>query len=187
MLDLETIKKNTLWVARMVSGVRFTGTYDEIKKYEHRDDCKDVDILASGGQPKELQEFYKAYEYATFYMNRHDLFLIDDFYKEWSKNPNQFRPEMRPVIGKLSDVFERQSGDPKEINVLIKNYDKKCIGNHLLSSWIKTLKILETDYDIVEVTEDYDNITIIVQTDEENADIFYQKANDVARQEMLGY
>ena len=61
MLDLEYIKKNTLWVARMMSGARYTGTYDEIRKYESRDDCKDVDILASKGQLKELQKFFRKF------------------------------------------------------------------------------------------------------------------------------
>lgn len=180
MLDLEYIKKNTLWVARMITGARYTGTYDEIKKYESCDDCKDVDILASKGQPKELQKFYESYEYATFYMNRSDLFSIDDFYREWSKNPNQFSPEMRPVIGKLSSVFDGFSGYPSNVNILITNYDKKTVGNHYLSSWTKALQIIDADYDVVEINEeDKKNIKIVIQTDQDSATLFSQKSNSI--------
>lgn len=181
MLDLEYIKKNTLWVARMTFGTRFTGTYDEIKKYENDEECKDIDILASKGQPKELQKFYESYEYATSRMNRSDLFSIDDFYREWSKNPNQFSPEMRPVIGKISSVFDGFSGYPSNVNILITNYDKRTVGNHYLSSWTKALQIIDTDYDVVEVNEeDKKNIKIVIQTDHDSAELFAQKSNSIA-------
>lgn len=185
MLDLEYIKKTSLWVARFTTGARITGTYDEVKQYQSQDDCKDVDILSWKGQPKDLQEFYKAYEYATFYMNRGDLLYIDDFYKEWAKNPEQFKPGMRPVIDKLSAVFERLSSCSKNTDILITNYDKRGIGNHTFDNWTKALSILDTDYDVVAIEEDTNPIKIVIQTDEDSATEFSQKSNSVALEEAF--
>lgn len=175
MLSLDYIKRNTKWVAKLNSG-RIIGTYDEIKQYQK--EARDFDILYSGGQPKELQEFYKAYEYVTFYMNRYDLYDIDTFYKEWSKNPELYQPKKQKVITTLSKVLENYL---ENTNIVIINYDKVTLGNHYLNRWISAIEILDKDYDVINIEEiNHNTITIRIQTDSDSANELSWKANSMA-------
>lgn len=81
MLKLETIKKETIWVAKMI-GCRFTGTYDELKGLASSEECRDFDIVWSGGQPEHLRPFYEAYEK---YEAKNGFTFIDDFYKVYAE------------------------------------------------------------------------------------------------------
>lgn len=178
MLTLEEIKEKTLWVARMCYGGRYVGTYDEVKDYLEDEDCKDLDIVCCDGQPKELQEFYRDYDYAVYKLHNHNLFNIDDFYEEWSKNPNQFKPIMRPVIDKLSNVLENR--EYKNIkNWRIENYDLNGIGNHYKDSYVKALKEMECDFDVVSITPSDDTIIIMIQsTDNELVEELTKLSNE---------
>lgn len=84
MLSLETIKKETLWVAKM-NGFREIGTYDALKSYRESDECRDFDTICSQGQPEHLRQFWKDYEEQDDLPYEDRLFLIDDFYAKWVK------------------------------------------------------------------------------------------------------
>lgn len=184
MLTLDYIKDNTLWVAHFDTGYRVTGTYDEVKKYNSHDDIDEISIITWKGQPKELQEFYKDHEYAFYELNRHDLFEPEDFYNEWIKDPNQFKPNHQPVIGKLSEFID----DLKPTDdLLIKNYAYDTAGNHRVGNFKEAIQILDIDFDVIsfEETKSYDpnrrQFEIIVQTDD--LELFKQfdiKANSIA-------
>lgn len=168
MLDLDYIKENTLWVIKLYPGGRVTCKGSALNEYlkTNENSIDEYDTVTWQGQPKELQEFWKAYEYANYYQNRHDLYYIDDFYKEWIKNPNQFTADHRRVISTLNKELENLGNNDK-LNVMITNYDKKGIGNHYLKNWLDTMKQMNEDFDVVEVNVGNDTIHIIVQIDDE--------------------
>ena len=184
MLTLDYINENTLWVAKFESGYRTTGTYDEVKQYYKRDDIDEIDIVYWKHQPKELQEFYKAYEYAFSDLNRRDLYEIKDFYNEWIKNPKQFTPEHKSVIGKLSEYIE--SIDPCEDLMIPNYYGYEGAGNHHAGNFKEALQILDIDFDVVSFEErpgyrGGKEYVITIQTDDlELLEKFSAKANSLA-------
>ena len=166
MLDLDYIKANTLWVIKY-SSHRTTVKGSEISKYQNDEDVRDMDTVHWKHQPAELQEFWRAYEYAYYTLDRKDLFLVDDFYAEWIKNPSQFKAGHRNVISTLRKELDfRYIASNEKINVLIVNYDKQTIGNHYLENWLDALKLIEDDFDIVESNVDGNNISIVIQCDD---------------------
>ena len=185
MLTLDYINAETIWVLKL-QGYRLTCKGSELaeklKRYE--DELRDHDVVIWQHQPKELQEFWHAYENANYIFNRRDLFYIDDFYKEWIKDPHQFDPQHRPVLpGKLRERLE--SLDPHSDMIII-NYDKQTIGNHHVSNFIKALDFLGLDFDVVEVTDDLNYPTIIIQDDNmDNIKAFSMKANQLALEEAF--
>lgn len=80
MLTLDTIMKDTLWVARHSTGYRFVGNYDEVEAHvkscdnDEWDYIKDMDILCEEGQPEHLREFYKKY------LDQDEYYYIDEYY-----------------------------------------------------------------------------------------------------------
>ena len=74
MISLETIKKDTLWVAKMYCG-RHIGTYDEVGKYSKDEECREFDIAAN--QPEHLKEFYDGY---FNYCDNNGWTTIPDYY-----------------------------------------------------------------------------------------------------------
>jgi len=181
MLDLDFIKENTIWVVKF-SGHRTTCLEKDLSKYENRDDVRDIDTACWEGQPKELQEFYRDYEYALNELNRHDLYIIDDFYREWSKDSEQFKPKTHPVIGKLSTLLETL--DPCS-DLIINNYNGNTAGNHRVGNFVEALQIIDTDFDVISFNESsgraYEYSKIIVQTDDlETFKQFDYQANKMA-------
>lgn len=75
MPSLETILKDTRWVAKMTYGFRHVGTYDELEEYRESEECRDFDICCS--QPEHLKEFYNKY---FEYEKQHGFTTIQDFY-----------------------------------------------------------------------------------------------------------
>ena len=189
MLTLDYIEKNTLWYAKFETGYRTSGTYDEVKKYYSHEDIDEIDTCSWEHQPKELQEFYKSYYYALYDLNRHDLYEIKDFYEEWSKNPSQFKPGHKPVIGKLSEYIESLKLTD---DLIIRNYSFFTAGNHRVGNFMETLKMLDIDFDVISFEEirsydpDRKQFEIIIQTDDK--DLFKEfdiKANEVAMSHSL--
>jgi len=84
MLSLETIKKDTLWVAKMVR-FRQVGTYDELRVYRESDELRDFDNLYSQGQPEHLKQFWQDYEAQNETAYGERLFFMNNFYNEWIK------------------------------------------------------------------------------------------------------
>ena len=69
---------------------------------------------------------------------------------------------------------------------IIINYDKQTIGNHHVSNFIKALDFLGLDFDVVEVTDDLNYPTIIIQDDNmDNIKAFSMKANQLALEEAF--
>ena len=76
MLKLETILKDTLWVAKMY-GWRQVGTYEQIRHLSESEDCRECDLCAQ--QPEHLQEFYDAY---WKYDREHGFITVPDYYNQ---------------------------------------------------------------------------------------------------------
>ena len=74
IISLETIKKDTLWVAKMY-GWRAVGTYDEVGHYAKEEECRDFDLCCA--QPEHLEEFYELF---FAYEEEHGFTFLDDFY-----------------------------------------------------------------------------------------------------------
>ena len=71
MLKLETILKDTRWVAKM-QGWRETGTWEQIGHLLESEECREIDLAAE--QPEHLSEFYNLYW-------QHEGFItVQDFY-----------------------------------------------------------------------------------------------------------
>lgn len=182
MLSLEEIKEKTIWVAHLYGGTRFTGTYKELEHWKDSEDLDELDTVCAEGQPKELQPFWQAYEYANYKLQRHDLYIIDDFYAEWSKNPNQFVPELKLVIGNLRDKLESISKEESNIDIIIVNYDETPIGNHKINCWIKTLNEMNTNFDIISIRDDFNAYRITIQeTDKDKIEKLDIISNSLAR------
>lgn len=181
VLPWEYIDKNTIWVAHFETGYRTTGTYDEVKQYYEHDDIDEIDTVVWEGQPKELQDFYKAYEYGFYDLNRHELYQLKDFYDEWSKDPNQFIPEHRPVVGRLSEILPglNPTGD-----LIVSNYyGHGGAGNHRVGNFIEALNDMGVDFSVVQYDPPKDGRTAHVYIQTDNLDMlrqFSEEANSNA-------
>ena len=164
MLDYDYIMEHTKWVVKLNSG-RIICTEKELSKYNDNPNVRDIDTVCWEGQPKDLQPFYKAYYNAVYNQQRDDLFLLKDFYNEWSKNPDQFTEEHQKVISKLSTELEQLDLTD---DLIIENFDKQVIGNHRVGNYIEALEIINSDYDVIQVTEKYGYKAIIIQEDNQD-------------------
>ena len=190
MLDLQTIKDETLWVIKH-NGWRETCKGSELsKKLDLDNDVRDYGVVTWEKQPKELQEFWKSYHNAYYIFDRRDLKIIDDvddiddFYMIWVKDPHQFDVEHRPVISTLRK--EIADLDPKD-DLLIINYDRSVIGNHHVINFIRALDRLDTDFDVVSIGSSNDQLEIIIQSDDRQLiRDFNIRSNDEAIREAFG-
>ena len=168
-LDLNFIKTHTLWIAKYFDGHRDEIPADKVDKYTNNPDVKDVDTLCWEQQPESVRDFWRAYEYANYQMQRHDLFLVDDFYKEYIKDPKQFEPKKKGIACKLSSLMQAL---PDYFNLIITNYDGKVAGNHRVGNFKEALEYIEAytdnpDFDVIEFTKtSADTYSAIVQTDD---------------------
>ena len=190
MLDLQTIKDETLWVIKH-NGWRETCKGSELsKKLDLDNDVRDYGVVTWEKQPKELQEFWKSYHNAYYIFDRRDLKIIDDvddiddFYMIWVKDPHQFDVEHRPVISTLRK--EIADLNPKD-DLLIINYDRSVIGNHHVINFIRALDRLDTDFDVVSIGSSNDQLEIIIQSDDRQLiRDFNIRSNDEAIREAFG-
>lgn len=182
VLPWDYIDKNTIWVAHFETGYRTTGTYDEVKKYYEYDDIDEIDTVIWEGQPEELQPFYMAYEYGFYDLNRHELYQLKDFYDEWAKDPSQFIPDHRPVIGRLSEVLPglNPTGD-----LIVSNYyGHGGAGNHRVGNFIEALNDMGIDFNVVQYDPPKDGRTAHVYIQTDNLDVlkqFSEEANSNAK------
>lgn len=171
MLSWDYIKSETLWVVKWISGGRTVKRGADINLFvqNNANDIDEHDIITWKGQPKELQEFYKAYEYAIYVLNRKDLFFVKDFYDEWKENPDQFKEDHSQVISTLWAELEKLDFGDGKLNVIVSNYDHQTAGNHYLKNWLDTKRVVDTDFDVIETRRRGDTLTIIIQTDDQEA------------------
>ena len=186
-LTLDYIKDNTKWVIKYANGYRKVCKGNELE--DNLDErVSDYDIVAWEGQPEELKEFYKDYEYAFYDLDRRELYFIEDFYKEWIKDRTQFKPKysQSKVISDLKTELNKLS---KNEDVLIRGIDSKgyrvTLGNHRTQNWVDALNELSTNFDVIAIEEaspkDYKYLTITINVDDkELADDFSSEANDAA-------
>lgn len=111
MLTLDTILKDTVWVAKMV-GYRDKGTMDEIGFLRDREDCRDFDLCAE--QPEHLKEFYDKY---FEYEREHGFTIIQDFYNDvYSKE--EVKTEVVPTNGtEVLDAYSFILGGKSEFTI----------------------------------------------------------------------
>lgn len=164
MVSLDYIKDNAIWVVKFTAG-RITCKGSELSRFYNNDDVRDMDFVVADGQPDELKDFFRSYEHAVYDMNRHDLYMLDDFYAEWEKDPEKFRPkyEKTAVIGKLHSTLSDMDDDD---DVLIVTYDNKVVGNHTVRAYKSALNNLGRDYDITKIEDVYGTKTITIQDDD---------------------
>lgn len=126
MLNLETIMKDSIWVAKM-NGWRESGTYDQIGHLFNDEDCRDFDLCAE--QPEHLKEFYDMYF-------KHDGFItIQDFYKDYYvKSFDSEKPKRVWTEEEISNLI--QNNDKVLYKALIKLFsfqtdsEQKCDETH---------------------------------------------------------
>lgn len=117
MLTLDTILKDSMWVAK-VGGCRFVGTYAEIEHWYDDEDWKDTDLCAE--QPEHLKPFYDAY----FKYDRENGFItVQDFYnKVYAQSKRVWtEAEIRELLATndkfvcraLKKLYERQTEGEK--------------------------------------------------------------------------
>lgn len=184
VLDWDYIDENTRWVAHFDDGRRIVGSHKDVEPYYKDRNIDEIDVVTWEGQPKDLQGFYKAHTYAFYDLNRHDLYNVKDFYDEWSKNPAVFVPELKPVIGKLSDVLPKL--DVTDDLIVSNYYGYGGAGNHRVGNFIEALNDLNMDFEIVKFepknpNEEYSANHVWVQTDNMKAlNAFSAEANSNA-------
>lgn len=164
MLDYLYIENNSIYVVNYGINNIF------IKGYQYNDYCFNKDVkyikrIPWQSQPKELKEFWQAYEYAIWTLHRKDLEYPEIFYNEWIKNPKKFTEGHRNVIS--SFLTELENINKKMYDVMIVNYDSYIIENHDIEIWLKVLKELNIDIDVVHSEIDVNGATITIQCDDQ--------------------
>ena len=116
MLTLETILKDSMWVAK-VGGCRFVGTYDEIEHWYNDEDWRDTDLCAE--QPEHLKAFYDAY---FKYDAKNGFTTVQDFYNNvyakkriWTDEEikNLVQTNDKVLYRALKRLYECQTEDEK--------------------------------------------------------------------------
>lgn len=153
MLSLEEIKSKSLMTVRLKDGAEIVGNKDTIDKY--RTDEK-VEYAKATRQPRELQPFWLAYEYAINTLDRKDLIEVDDFYAEWTTNPEAYDPDFRPIKCNLRMYFLLYSAYPPNTNFKIKNYDGYSVGNHHRKNYEDALDTMgdQANFNVIEWTDE---------------------------------
>lgn len=166
-LDYDYIWSNTVWVLKYDTGER--QFCKPLERLRYLDKNVEMNIAAWENQPEELKQFYKDYEYAKtkYCIGRPELSSTKNFYDEWIKNPDIFRPEKKPVIGKLSEALKDIDA---ETNLVVYNYDlestERCKA-HIFKETTNMAKVF--DFDVISIEKDADGVQITVMTDENTA------------------
>ena len=191
-LTLDYIKDNTKWVIKYDNGYRKVCYGNELD--DNLDNMvSDYDIVSWEAQPDELKEFYKDYEYANYELNRKDLYYIDNFYNEWIKDKNQFKPK-KSQLEVISDLRTELNKLSKSEDVLIRGIDRDGytigLGNHKPENWIDALNELSTNFYVIGIEEaspkDYKSFTIVIKiNDKDFAEDFASEANDAAIKKLF--
>lgn len=123
MLSLETILKDTVFVAKM-QGWRQAGTIAQIGHLRDDPDCRDFDLCAK--QPDHLKEFYDAY---WCYEESHGFITIQNFYADvWTRREKRLtkwngskwilpQGSWREIAERLA-AYENTGLEPEEILAL---------------------------------------------------------------------
>ena len=172
MISLEYIKANTHYEIRLEKGFA-VGTYDWLKKNTELQEFDEMEPVSPEAQPLEIKPFWLAYRRAVQEHRRKDLTLVDDFYAEWAKNPEQFEAPKRRIIGDLKSILRNYEDCPEETCFNLKNYDGLFIGAHGLVDFEKALEeIGNTGFDVINIAESLDiytrrlTVRIVLQCDD---------------------
>ena len=178
MMTLQEIKEKTKCILVISNGSKYNATLEDANIYK-KGVVERIELINWRNQPKDIQAFWKAYEYAKNTLKRQDLIKIDAFYDEWIKDSTQFEPDKIKVIEKLSEYLD-ETDDCNTIN--IENYDGYAIGIHHVGDYKETLKILDIDFDIIKITDSDNNsqLVLIQEDDKELLKELSYKANGVA-------
>lgn len=163
MIPLDEVLQKTKYVIVFHNNYRMSGTYaqlkhhssDEVKKF-YRDDWEN--------QPDELKDFYKAFDYAIYELNRQDLIEIKNFYEAYVKNPTEFIP--KKVDNSVLLHAYLTSGDIQLTNdVMIENYDGLYVGSAKAGCIMEALEKLDINFEISRINKAADCVFIIIQSD----------------------
>lgn len=143
MLTLEEIKAKTLYTGTLDTGATITGTEDVLKQYKVK-----TELVKADSQPVELRAFYLAYEYVFKDKNRLlKDYTIEEFYREWSEDPDKFDPDNNISQFSLRTYFMLYEGKAASTNYKLVNYDGYSIGNHTRKAYVQALDALGDDED----------------------------------------
>ena len=151
MISLEEIKAKTLWTGRLDTGAVITGTADVMVNYN-----VETELVSAAGQPIEVRPFWLAYEYAIRTLERKDLVELEDFYEEWTNNPDAFDPDLRPTQMTLRTYFLLYDHYPTSANFKIYNYDGYFVGSHHRKNFEDALDAMgdNTDFNVIEFVDE---------------------------------
>lgn len=99
MLSLETIMRDTLWVAKMTYGRR-VGTYEELEWCLEEDELRDFDICAK--QPEHLEVFYDLY---FEHCKRKGWTTVQEFYAYLEGLREEYEPKLKAYAEKNNLQF----------------------------------------------------------------------------------
>lgn len=177
MITLKEIKERTLYEVT-IQGSNKILTEEESKVYK-KESINRISPLSWEYQPKEIQPFWKSYEYAIDTLERKDLCKLSDFYEEWVNNPNEFKPGYSKSIGMIPQLL---NDIDESAFITIENYDGIIIGTHHCGDFKESLDILDLEFEVIRLEEvDSDEYNITIQ--EDNKDTirdFEYKSNAIA-------
>ena len=158
MFTLEYLKENSKVSANGEDGSLYYGTLDFLRTHLPQITFEETSQKPEG-QPEELRPFWLAYERAKKALKKEETISVDDFYAEWSKNPADFEPVKKKVIGDLKSILDKYEDRSKKTNVTLYNYNGLSSWTHGHEDFVKALKELgNITYDVTEVIEFEDPI-----------------------------
>ena len=153
MFTLEYLKENSLVSTNGEDGSLYRGTLDFLRTYFPQITFEETSQIPEG-QPEELRPFWLAYERAKKALKKEETISVDDFYAEWSKNPADFAPVKKTVIGDLKSILDKYQDRSKKTNVTLYNYDGLCSWTHGHEDFVEALKGLgNITCDVTDVIE----------------------------------
>lgn len=163
LMSFEEIELKSHYKLVLSNQQTFIGTKSELSSQAYDTETESFDLANWEEQPKELQLFYKSYEYAVYTLRRTDLLVVKKFYEEYLKNPDQFNPEFSRVISTLSK--ELDSLEDSSYLMLI-NHDGLTSGRYHVGNFREAIQTLDIDFNIIKIESNDRNNTTILTTQE---------------------
>lgn len=164
-LSYQELKDRTIYYIKFKNNYVLKNTLDKLPNDSQ--DTIDFGRVSWEQQPKELQAYYKAYDYAVYELGR-DEFVNHPikFYEAYVANPEEFDPPKRESLGLLSEFI--QTKITLSMDLVVDNYDGYCIGNSHAGNFLEALHALELDFSIVQEYIDENFARVIIQCDNQD-------------------
>ena len=163
-LSFDELKAKTLYYIKFRStDYTITGTLDQLPN--ENVDVKDFGRLSWENQPAELQDYYRAYDYAVYELGREDLLNHPiAFYNEYVADPKKFEAKKRKSLGLLADFIVELNDFKKPL--LLENYDGYFIGNTPAGNIYEAVLSLQINFVVIQFYEGEDFSHVMIQCDD---------------------